>query len=61
MTVVPKYSLCLENIENINDKGKWILLMKSAYTKSVVAQAIWGLFCNSFATGKLSTSSIAQV
>jgi len=40
MTIVPKYSLCLGNIKNINEKRKWILLTKSAYTKSVVSQAI---------------------
>ena len=40
MTIVPKYNLCMENIKNINGKRKWILLTKSAYTKSVVSQAI---------------------
>jgi len=33
-TIIPKYSLCLENIENINEKRKWILFTKSACISS---------------------------
>jgi len=39
-TIVLKYNLWLGNIENINEKRKWILLTKSADTKSVVSQAM---------------------